>query len=213
MKLTKWLAAAAAVCVAGTLSWAAGMWSTLPIIGGAAYCASSIGVGPVQGGPTGFGAGVAGAGVTTGTTICGQTVPAGPPAFAGTEVVPVDLFTPGTAQQAGGPATALVPVIALGQGPLVVNTTAGAQTIPNATSWYIENVGNTSTTLTLPSAPVHGQVVHISLATAQTTSILFGASAGQSCVPACPFTSAVVAAGSGDAFVWNAPNSTWYKIY
>jgi hypothetical protein len=213
MNVTKYLAAAAAVAVAGSLAWGAGIYQTLPIIEGAAYCGSSIVVGNAQGGPTGQGGGVAGAGVTTGTVICGQTIPAGPTTFSGTEVLAADIYTPGTAQIAGGPATAAVQMLALGQGPIVVNTTAGAQTIPNNTSLYVENVANTSTTLTLPAAPVGGQIQRVALATAQTTSILFAASAGQSCVPACPFTSAVVAAGSGDAWQWNASNSTWYKIY
>jgi hypothetical protein len=129
--------------------------------------------------------------------------------FTGIETIPVDTqLTQGLV-----PETGLITLQQLGQGAIVINTTAGAQTIPNNTSWYVENVANTATTLTLPTTPVHGQIVHVAIAATQTTSIIFGASAGQTCLPACPFTSAVVAAGSGDAFLYNAPSAQWIKIY
>lgn len=214
MRLTKYLAAAAAVCVSVVLM-GAGLWSTLPIIGGAAYCASTNVSGNAQGGITGQGGGVATAGQTTGTVICGQTQPAGPATFAGTEVVPMDLYPPGTATQAGGATTALSNILQLGQGPAVVNTTAGAQTIPSGISWYLENVGNTSVTFTLPAGPIEGQIIHFTASTAQTTSALFAANTNQSCVPACPetITTPLTSAGGGVAWRWQASNSTWYRVY
>ena len=91
----------------GTLGiWAAhaaGLWSTLPIIGGSSYCASTVtGTGGL-GGITGQGQG------TTGS-ICGQTVPAGPPFLTGAELIPMDTGLGGSGSV---PATATYPAIAL----------------------------------------------------------------------------------------------------
>lgn len=164
MKLKKYLAAlGCAAVIAVPAAYAAGLFQTLPIIGGGAYCASSIGVGPVQGGITGFGAGTANPNQTTGTTICGQTVPAGPSTFAGTEVVPMDLFAPGTAQQVGGPATALANINQLGQGNIIDSTSAsGSLTVPNGTGFFVLDTGTAATVaVTLPGAAVEGQIFHL----------------------------------------------------
>lgn len=82
---------------------AAGNWSTLPVVGGSSFCASTVtGTGGL-GGITGQGQG------TTGS-ICGQTVPAGPPSLTGTELVPADTSLPG----GGQPSTVVIPVSLLG---------------------------------------------------------------------------------------------------
>ena len=183
MRLTKYLAAAAAICVAGTIAFAAGMWPTLPLLGGAAYCGGSLGVGPVQSGLTGFGAGVAGAGVTTGTTICGQTVPAGPAQFAGTEVFPTDIYAPGTAQIGGGASTALVSITQVGQGLITDDVTAGATvTIPNGTTFFVLDTGTSATvTVTMPAASFEGQMVEVICTGAGgATSLTISANTGQS---------------------------------
>jgi len=212
------LAAALLIGGASSLAWAAGMWSTLPIIGGAAYCASSIGVGPTAGGITGQGAGVAGAGVTTGTTICGQTVPAGPPTFAGTEVAPFDLFAPGTATIAGGPATALVGIGALGNGAVVDNNIAGAaQTIPNNTSWFVLDT-NTPTTVavTFPAVATEGFIQHLVCGIAISVALSVVANTGQTVKNG---SAATCTAGQGFAwrFVAGANGAlvanTWLRIY
>jgi hypothetical protein len=59
------------------------MFSTLPIIGGSSFCASTV---------TGTGglSGITGTGQGTLGSICGQTVPAGPPALTGSEIIPAD---------------------------------------------------------------------------------------------------------------------------
>lgn len=85
------------------LSYAAGMWSTLPVVGGNSFCASTVtGTGSL-GGITGQGQGSTG-------SICGQTVPAGPPAITGTEIFPADTQLSGGAP----PQTVAVPIGALG---------------------------------------------------------------------------------------------------
>jgi hypothetical protein len=79
------------------------MWSTLPIIGGASFCASTVtGTGSL-GGITGQGQGSTG-------SICGQTVPAGPPALTGVEMIPADTQLTGGAP----PQSATVPSALLG---------------------------------------------------------------------------------------------------
>ena len=61
---------AAALITASSLAYAAGNWSTLPIVGSASFCASFV---------TTF----------TGQS-CGQTVPAGPVGLTGSELIPAD---------------------------------------------------------------------------------------------------------------------------
>lgn len=223
MRLTKYLAAAAAVCVAGGVAWSAGIFQTYPIIGGAAYCASTIGQGSVQAGPTGQGAGAAGAGVVTGAVICGQTVPAGPSALTGTEVFPVDLFTPGTAQIAGGPATADLPVTALGNGygTSQVITTNTSVVVANGVSRLISNQGTaTIASITLPPNPMQNQsfcITNAGSGVLTMTSIVVG-TAGQVFVQgaapaslAIQTNNAAAAALSTVCWNYNIANTTWYR--
>jgi hypothetical protein len=199
MKLTRFVAAGAAVLVCAGVAWGAGIFQTYPIIGGAAYCASTIGQGSVQAGPTGFGAGVAGAGVTTGAVICGQTVPAGPATFAGTEVFPVDLYTPGTAQIAGGAATALVNINQVGGGSILDSTqTTGAVTIPNNTQFFFLDTGTPTTVAVTMPAGVEGQLLHITCFAAVSVAFSIVPAAGQGALKGT--VPATCTAGTG--FVW-----------
>lgn len=184
----------AAVIAATVAVRSAGLFPGLPIFGAGSYCGGSVI-----------------AGVPGTAAVCSNTVPAGPTTFAGTEVFPVDIV-PGNAVQSGAPETMSLSVLAMGAGPTVTNTVAGAQTIPNNTPNWVENVGNTSATFTAPSAPQGGQVQRVIIQTAQTTSWIFGANAGQSCIPACPFSNTNVAAGSVSAWQWYPATSTWVKI-
>ena len=82
---------AVSVCAIGLVPnvlKAAGMWSTLPVIGGTSYCASNVTgvVLPSSQGPYGQ---VPGSTQGTGIGICAQTVPAGP-SYTGEETIPVD---------------------------------------------------------------------------------------------------------------------------
>jgi hypothetical protein len=230
MKLKTVLTAlAGAAIIAIPVAYAAGLFQTLPIIGGAAYCASSNVVGPAQTGITGQGGGTAGANVTTGNTICGQTVPAGPPALTGAEVVPVDLYTPGTAVQAGGPATAVLPVTALGQGygtTQIFTTTGTTASLPvaNGVSNLVISVGGTATTITslvLPPNPIQNQqfcVRNVSTVLPAITGTVVGTT-GQSIVGT-PMTTLGVQTSTGAAtfvqteecFVYNVANTTWYRV-
>lgn len=224
MRLTKYLAAAAAVCVAGGIAWGAGLWQTLPVIGGAAFCNSSVVVGPAQTGITGQGGGAAGAGVTTGTTICGSTTPAGPTTLSGTEVIPVDLYTPGTVQGAGGPSTALLPVMSAGAGNIAVLTTTGTTAsvaAANSTNHqvYAGNSTATWTTFALPANPVNNQ--QFCLSNAGSGVLTLGAvTSGSNTVVGTTPTSLPVATAVGtagtvtlaqDCWMFQASNTTWYR--
>jgi hypothetical protein len=225
MNVTKYLAAAAAVCVAGGIAWGAGVFQTYPIIGGAAYCNSSVVIGNAQGGPTGQGGGVAGAGVTTGTVICGSTTPAGPALLSGTEVFPVDLYTPGTAQIAGGPATALLPVMGAGAGNITVLTTTGTTAsvaAANSTNHLVYAGAGTATwtTFALPANPVNNQVFCLSDAGTGILTISAVTSGSNSIVgvtpTSLPVATAVGTAGtvtlSENCWMFQLSNTSWYRI-
>lgn len=222
---TKLLAALGAVCVAGTLSWGAGIFQTYPIIGGAAYCASANVSGNAQGGITGQGGTTPSANQTTGTTICGQTVPAGPPALTGTEVFPVDLYTPGTAVQAGGPATAILPVMSTGAGNIAVLTTTGTTASVAATNStnHLVYAGAgiaTWTTFSLPPNPLTNQ--QFCLSNAGSGVLTLGAvTSGSNTVVGTTPTSVPVATAVGTAgtvtlaencWMFQSSNTTWYRI-
>lgn len=89
----------AALVVAPITAIGAGNWSTLPVIGGTSYCASTV---------TGTGglSGVTGTGQGTLGSICAQTEPAGPPALTGSELIPADI---GGASNGGPQQTAVIP--------------------------------------------------------------------------------------------------------
>jgi hypothetical protein len=233
MKVTKYLAAAAAVCIAGGLAWGGGLWQTMPIIGGAAYCSGSNIVGPAQQTITGQSGTPAGANATTGNVICTVTEPAGPPALVGTEVVPVDINTPGTAQPNGGAQTAVLPVTALGQGygAMQVFTTTGTTAsvvVANGINSFIyaggANNAATITSLSLPPNPMQNQDFCISNASTGTsiltlTAVAVGTS-GQSIVGVTP-TSVPVATAVGTAgtvtlsricWQYQVSNTSWYRI-
>lgn len=102
MKMTRVGAIAALLASAG-LAWGAGNWSTLPVVGGASFCGSTVtGTGNL-GGVTGQGQGTLG-------SICGQTIPAGPPGLTGVETVPMDTNLGGGAP----PQTVVMPTALLG---------------------------------------------------------------------------------------------------
>jgi hypothetical protein len=168
------IAAAVALCASAGIAYAAGLWSTLPIVGGSSYCASYVtGTGNLSG-ATGQGQGTIG-------QICGQTVPAGPATFTGTEMVPMDLLAPGTQSQ-GPTTTALANISQLGQGALDDVTASGAAlTIPNGTMFYVLDTGTSATTtVTMPASAIEGQMVEIICTGAGgATSLTVSANTGQ----------------------------------
>jgi hypothetical protein len=218
------LAAALLSGVAVPFAWGAGLFSTLPTIGGPAFCGSTNVSGNTQTTVTGQGGGQAPAGTVTGTVICGQTVPAGPVTFAGTEYAPFDLSAQGAA--GGTPTqTAAVTALQLGQGPIIDNNVAGAaQTIPPNTGYFVLDTNTPATVaITLPANAIEGQIVHLVCGIAIGTALSVVANTGQTikgqptgtCAAGAGFAwrfSAVVPlnlSGASGAIVANS----WVRIY
>lgn len=111
---TRFAMAAAFLAVAGTVAWSAGNWSTLPIVGSPSFCGSTV---------TGAGglSGITGQGQATTGSICGETIPAGPPALTDEELIPADTGLSGGAP----PQTVVIPSGLLGGINLKVNRLIG----------------------------------------------------------------------------------------
>lgn len=164
--------AVSALLITSGVLFAAGNWSTLPIVGGAAYCNSTVS-------GTGSLSGVTGTGQGTTGSICGSTTPAGPSAVTGTEVFLADLYRPDQAQASLGaqPQSALITLASLNALPIAYTTiTTNPQTVaPSATSGgvMLHNNGGgtvmTAVTVDLPSAPIDGQQFAVSADAVVTT--------------------------------------------
>jgi hypothetical protein len=145
----------AALAIASTALYAAGNYSTYPIVGSASFCVSTIGVNG-QAGNTGQGGGAAG----TNGAYCAQTVPAGPTTLTGSELIPMDT---GLANGAP-PQTVTIPstLLANGFGGTTVATTTGttaAVLASDAISNYIYAGTSTATytSFKLPPNPISNQ--------------------------------------------------------
>ena len=180
-----------ALAAAGA-AFAGGSFQTLPLVGGGSYCASTS--------------------ATASGQTCTQTVPAGPATFTGNEVVPADLFAPGTNN--GVPVnTALVDIQQLGQGAILDLTTVASTTVPAGVSWlFVDGTDASAYTITLPAAPVEGQIEHVVCAAATVGTLTVAANAGQSLKPASSPAAAACVAGNSYAWRYQASNTTWYRI-
>ena len=91
MKFRYVAAGVAVVALGSTLAWAAGMWSTLPIVGQPSFCISTVsGAGGFNTQGTAGGGGITGQGQAASGSLCAQTVPAGPPFMTGNELLVAD---------------------------------------------------------------------------------------------------------------------------
>lgn len=190
MKL-KAILAGAALCVVGALAaLAGGMFQTLPIVGGAQYCVNTV---------------------TTSTgQACTQYAPAGPATYAGTEVAPMDVMTPGTQGVGAQPQTVAVPILALGQGPMLDVTSPATATIPANTPFYIlDGSQGSAFTITMPAAPVEGQFQWVVCEAATVGTLTVAANTGQT-LKANP--NAACVAGTTYRWRYQASNTTWYKV-
>lgn len=161
----------AALAIASTALYAAGNYSMYPIVGGASFCASTVsGAGGFtaqgntnNGNPTGQGQATSG-------SLCAQTVPAGPPALTGTELIPMDTggaggIYPGTTN----PQTVVLPstLIANGYGGTMVATTTGTtaavQAADGISNFIYAGAGTaTYTSFKLPPNPITNQTFCLS---------------------------------------------------
>lgn len=223
--------------VAIPMAYAAGLWGTLPIIGGSAYCAATNVVGPAQQTITGTGAlpaqppqpgqliGFPGLPAGAVPVVCQSAVPAGPLAFSGSETIPADIYPPGMQSMAGGAQTALINITQLGQGavlaidaPMVPPTTPIP--VPPSTGFLVLDTGAGATVLAnLPNPAIDGEIISILCNGGAATSLTIGTAAT-------PQTQVIVTAPAAGAcaagtiykfrFVANATGAiaanTWLRI-
>lgn len=167
---------AALVITSGVL-YAAGNYSTYPIVGGAAFCASTVsGAGGFNAAGTGGGGGATGQGQASSGSLCAQTVPAGPPIVTGNELIPADTII----GSGGNPQTVVLTLASLNALPIPVTTvTTNPQTVavnPLAGGAFLHlgsgaGVGTvmTAVTVDLPAAPIDGQQFAVSADAVVTT--------------------------------------------
>src|SRR5581483_10986842 len=114
--LKRYRSAAAGLCAlfaATGIAWAAGNWSTLPVVGSAAFCISTVsGAGGFNAAGNAGGGGATGQGQSSSGSLCAQNVPAGPSFLTGNERVPADTEIGAN----GNPQTVTVPVTAMSNG-------------------------------------------------------------------------------------------------
>lgn len=191
------LIAAACVAAIATAAIAAGNYSTYPIVGGPSFCASGNPSGPGVGGVTGQ------AGIPN---TCVQTVPAGPPAFTGNEIIPLDTGT------SYPPASAVMSISQLGNGAYFdLGPTVTTSTIPNNTSFYfIDGAQSGPYTITLPANPIEGQLVKIVCEKATSGALNIAANTGATLAASGnPNTACVVF--NAYSFRYMAVSNIWYR--
>jgi hypothetical protein len=207
--------AVAALLVTSTVMYAAGNWSTLPVVGYSSYCASIVSGTGGLGGITGTGQG------TTGS-ICAQTVPAGPSITQGTEVFPVDAYNPSnlTPTQGGtSPTTYLISLASLNALPpaypqFSANTATNTFTVSPLVGVVILSATSgllSSTTMTFPAAPIDGQQLRVS-STGTITTFAVSANVGQSSNNNPTVITASTTTSYGYAWIFRAATSAWSRI-
>jgi hypothetical protein len=208
--------AVSALLVASGLAYGAGNYLTYPIVGQPSFCASNVtGTGGFtipQGNTGGAGATGQGQGVG-GATVCAQTIPAGPPALTGGELIPMD-----TGAQI--PATVTMSSTWLHAGYKQIVTTGTTVTVAPGIQNLILNLAATTMAVTLPAAPYDNQQVTISNASTVVSTFSVAANTGQSLVQgAAPTNLAAQAANTAAtaqsevAYIYNLANTSWYRIH
>lgn len=197
MKRSRTAAISAVAILAGmAYAYAAGLFSTLPIVGGATFCSTATGA------------------VTS--TACVSSVPAGPAGLTGTEVVPADTGFAGGRQ----PQSVTIPVGTLGAALAAFPSLLPSQASPsftisaNVASVIISATAALSpTTITFPANAVDGQRLRLSSQRTIASLTLNGA-AGQTIDAATKPTAltASTTAAYGYEWVFRGTDSTWYRL-
>ena len=213
------LIAVGALAACATIAWAAGNWSTLPQVGMSSFCASNVsGVAlPTAQGPYGV---VPGSTQGTGSGICGQTVPAGPTALTGSELIPADT----QAANSAPPQTVTIPMplVASGAYNYVAVPTYGAiqgYTIPNNITTELLDPTQTvaGVTITLPVNPLNGQIVnlassHTITALSVITPTVAAGGASGTLIANAPTALTVSATGPFNySFIYDSVQNEWYR--
>lgn len=190
------LGLAALIGMAG-LAHAAGQFTPgLPIVGGASYC---------QGTSTG----------PSGTPVCTVTVPAGPSALTGSELLGVDTGFSAGAQ----PQSAAVPMAAMGAGPAQFASplTATSVTVSQRSRYLLLTPAGTIAALTVvfPAATllVDNQVLGL-CSTQVVTALTITPGTGTSVLNTVTALAIPPATGSGTCYAWTyrKSNTSWYRV-
>ena len=208
--------ASAAIAVASVAAYAAGNWSTVPIVGMASFCASTVtgAVLPAAQGPYGL---VPGSTQGTSIGICQSTVPAGPPTLTGNELVPADTGLPGSQP----PQTVTIPSVLLGAAaPYYLSLTAtispNSFTVPGGvgTLDILGAAALSPTTVQMTAAPFDGQILRLT-SDALIATLTISPNTGQTIQTDALVTSIspIVTGPYGYGFIYRASNTTWYRLY
>lgn len=200
MKRTRIALVAGLSLLATTLGLkAAGFFPDFPIVGGSAYCTSFV-MNPLTGAAT--------------TTCNGPTVPAGPTAITGAELVPADTGLSGGRQ----PQTVNLSMRALNAAPISYNLCAaaacGSFTVGNNSGGVLLDYSTTidSATVVTPASPMDGQRFKIS-ANFTITSLTVTANTGQTLSVTTPTVlTASTTVPQGYEFMYVASTAKWYKL-
>lgn len=207
--------AVTALLATSSLVWAAGNYSTYPIVGGASFCASTVsGAGGFNTDGNVGGGGATGQGQASSGSLCAQTVPAGPTILTGSELVPADTQIGSGAN----PQTVTIPMASLNALPLTVSavptSTTTTLSATNLTGGYVLTATGTITaaTISLPSAPIDGQQFAISSNRTITTLSVTDNTAGHAVASAPTVLTLSTTAPMGYRFLYNAAALTWYRV-
>lgn len=179
----------AAVALIGGVALA-GMWNNLPIVGGAAYC------------------------ITTINNVCSQSAAAGPTAVTGNETIPADTNLSG----GQNPQTVNMSMRALNAAPVTFVTCAaaacGSNTIANNSGGILLAYSTTidSATVVTPLAPMDGQRFAIA-ADHTVTSLTVTANTGTTLSVTTPTVlTASTTVPQGYEYMYVASTTKWYRV-
>lgn len=187
-----------ALCIAVPLSaaYAAGLWPTLPLVGGSAVCSSTS---------TGVSA-----------QVCTTTTPAGPTIVTGSETIPADT----NLASGRNPQSVRIPMASLNALPFTYNTLS-----PGVAAYYSSAVSTdggmivlnsaalTGTfTILFPPSPIDGQQYAIS--SRNNLNALSPTGYGGASINNGPSALTVATTGGpmGYLFRYRAANTTWYRL-
>lgn len=206
----------AALAIASTALYAAGNYSTYPIVGGAAFCVSTVsGAGGFNTDGNVGGSGATGQGQATSGSLCAQTVPAGPTILTGSELIPADTGLPGGAS----PQTVTVPMASLNALPISFTTiptnvtaTLSATNLSGGVMFH-STATVTGATVTLPAAPIDGQQFALTSDQTITTLVVTATAASGQSIQKAPTVITPSTTGSyGYRFLYNAALNTWARL-
>ncbi len=169
-----------------------GLWPSLPVVGGASYCAST----------------------TNG--VCHNTVPAGPTALTGNEGIPANT----NLSQGRSPQNVLVTPAVLNANPISFQTvtTLTAATPISASSVdggivYTSTGSISSANITLPLGAIQGQQYRIgSNQTITTLSVTAPAGDTMAANTAPTVLTASTSVSDGYTFIYNKADKTWHRL-